>query len=122
MRNNQAFSVALVMCAAVVGCDSGNAPVSNAAMPVHGVLQVMGMTPPLGVSGQITFVAEAGRGKTTQVPAATNGTFHLQLPPGTYQVTAHSPSYGNNEGLCRPQDNIVVKAGLGLVQIPCYLS
>jgi hypothetical protein len=52
------------------------------------------------------------RGPTAgTVHVATDGRFLLSLPPGRYQVTGHSPRYGDGRYLCRATRPLVVGAG-----------
>jgi hypothetical protein len=72
------------------------------------------------VQGRVTFVGPRPGGDVLEVPTKADGTFSLELNPGTYEVTGRSPAYGGNTYLCRAQHDLVVKAGSDpLVTVAC---
>ena len=115
-------AAAIVLCAGLVGCSSEQHRPLGPPVDVHGVLRQTGgpagASQP-GVPGRVKFVMDAGAGDTTEVPTKADGTFTVQLSPGTYQVTGRSPSCNDNKGVCRAGANIVVKPGVASVTVAC---
>ena len=107
----------------LAGCGSDDRSPLEPPIPVHGVLLMTGGpsgAPQEGVKGRVAFFGPGDRGATLEVPTNADGTFTLELNPGTYTVTGHSPLYGGNTGVCRTQGELVVKAGSDpLVTVAC---
>lgn len=111
----------LVLCTGLAGCSGSERPQSS-GVEVHGLLRMSGGprgAPQPGVAGRITFVDTADGGQTTEVPTQNDGTFTAKLSPGTYAVTGRSPSYGDNQGICRTDDKVVVQGGGGPIAVAC---
>lgn len=113
----------LVAALALAGCASHGTSPLDPPVPVHGVLRMTGGpagAPAPAVPGRVAFVGPGGRGSTMDVPTRPDGTFSLELNPGTYVVTGRSPLYGGGAGVCRTDHPLVVKAGSDpLVTVAC---
>jgi hypothetical protein len=56
-----------------------------------------GIGKPVTLPGTITIT---GNGMTRRVHTNHDGSYTVPLPPGTYTLTGHSPSYGDGSGAC----------------------
>ncbi|MCU1488573.1 MAG: hypothetical protein JWN67_5319 [Actinomycetia bacterium] len=102
-------TTALLMTGATA-CGAGGTHTDPPRVAVSGVLRMTGG--PSGASqpgapGEVTFTSSALAATATAGP---DGTFRLQLPPGTYTATGTSPQYGDSQGICRADQPVVVGA------------
>lgn len=104
---------ALLALGLVAGCSSHSTGPLEPPVEVHGVLRMTGgpagATEP-SVPGRVRFVGPRKGGDTLEVPTAANGTFSLELNPGSYTVTGRSPQYDDGNGICRTNGDVVIKA------------
>ena len=99
--------VAAMVVVGVVGCSS------PARVSVTGTLrEVGGVGVDRPVAGSVE-ARQAGTAQTTRATVQDDGRFTLQLSPGSYTFVGHSPLYGDNVYVCRPeteQEPVVVAA------------
>lgn len=79
-----------------------------------------GPAPGISVDVPGTVYFERG-GSTTTTSAGKDGRFRVKLQSGTYTVTAHSPNYGGNKGLCRLYHPLVVDGATRNVTVTCSM-
>jgi hypothetical protein len=110
----KAWRVAVVVAAIALilaGCSSppaGSRTVAGALMRSGGPAGLSGPPPTVPLPG--TIVARNAAGQQFTATAGNDGRFELSLPPGTYQVTGHSPQVrdNNQEMLCTAQGAVHV--------------
>jgi len=114
---------AAVLGSSLAGCSNdGRAPLGPPVV-VHGILRMTGGpygAPQPGVAGRVIFVSKSGAGDTTDPSTRADGTFTVELSPGAYEVTGHSPQYGEDRGVCRAEGSVVVASrSPALVTVAC---
>ncbi|HUY51114.1 MAG TPA: carboxypeptidase-like regulatory domain-containing protein [Streptosporangiaceae bacterium] len=55
-----------------------------------------------------TVVARSAAGEQFTTTTGKDGRFQLSLPPGTYELTGHSPQVGDGQQLCRAERTVHV--------------
>jgi hypothetical protein len=92
---------------------SATGTVSGRLVEVGGLMTVTGER---GVRGSITFVRD---GYAVTFPAADDGSFSGQLPPGSYTVSGRSPQVGGGGIVCSPQQATVDVPASAPVLVMC---
>ncbi|MDO8121107.1 DUF4232 domain-containing protein [Isoptericola sp. b490] len=89
---------------------------------VAGVLELVGGPapgPPRGLFGAVRLV-DTATGRTYRAAAASDGSFRLTVPAGSYTVTGASPLYGDGAYACRADGPVSVPAaGVTGLQVGC---
>lgn len=111
--------VSLIAVGLLAGCAraSGQATLSGHLYMVGGPV-VRGATPsPRPLAGKVVASGPAGAYTAT---VGADGSYTLQLPPGTYSVTGTSPSFNGGTGICRADGTVTVVIGQqGTVDVYC---
>jgi hypothetical protein len=102
-----AAAIALIL-AGCGGPPAGSRTVTGVLARSGGPAGLSGPPPTLPLPG--TIVARNAAGQQFTATAGNDGRFELSLPPGTYQVTGHSPQVrdNNQQMLCTAQGAIHV--------------
>ncbi len=85
-----------------------SACVSDVSSGISGTLRLIGGPPPginRAVPGTVTVTSASG--SRCDVPIV-RGSFAVAVPVGTYTVTGHSPSFGDDTGKCSAGGHVVV--------------
>jgi len=118
-----AAAIALIL-AGCSGQPAGSRTVTGVLVRVGGPAGLSGPPPPLPLPG--TIVARSTAGQQFTATAGNNGRFDLSLPPGTYQVTGHSPQVwvNNQQMLCTAQGAVHVTKHQPLhkISVVCSIS
>jgi hypothetical protein len=70
-------------------------------------------------SGTVTLSGSTG---TFKVRISTNGSFTIQLPPGTYQVRGRTPSFDSGKTPCWGPDVTVHSGATAHTKVTCQLK
>lgn len=116
--------LALTITSAMAGCATHHSVLPGHDGTVTGTLMFGGPVGRIGpVPGQVVAASSAS-GQFT-VTAGDDGRFRLYLPPGSYQLTGHSPKVTLNgaEVVCNAMHPIHVTARTTMrgIRVTCYL-
>ena len=111
---------ALTCGTAVLLLAAGCSGTAEDAVEVSGTLRQTGGplgVPQPGVPGMVTF--RGGDDRSVEADAASDGTFTLRLPPGSYTVEGRSPTFAGGQGVCRADDVRVASRAVAGIVVAC---